>query len=305
MKEEDLKNSTEANAMVAQYGEAPALDLSSVENLKASKEKGVTTREIENKIETESKKHRKSKFNFTEEHEVTLPTGGKLYQDADDEDIRNGIVRLQPMSLADEAIITNQTYIKNGTVFTNLLNSCMLNNFDAKNFTAYDVYYLIYALRQITYGEDYEFEVECSDCGKKALCKVDMKEIEFDELEGEEESVKTLTLPVSKFVLTIRNSIIGDETTVKKIAKKNDEVDDVILNYVARTITLIDDNGEPVNPSDFVDFFIALPGKDRAEISKAFKNIDNLKIPTMTFTCPKCGAENEFEIPFNKEFFRY
>ena len=57
--------------------------------------------------------------------------------------------------------------------------------------------------------------------------------------------------------------------------------------------------------SDFVDFFIALPGKDRAEISKAFKNIDNLKIPTMTFTCPKCGTENEFEIPFNKEFFRY
>lgn len=299
------KNTTEANAMVAQYGPAPEIDLSKIKNIKASKQNGVVGKEFENKVEVETKKQRKAKFCFTEEHEIKIPTGGKLYQDADDEDIRNGIVRLQPMSLADEEIITNQTYVKNGTVFTKLLNNCILNNFDAKNFTAYDTYYLIYALRQITYGSDYKFNIECDSCGKINECEIDMNEVEFSELEGDETSEKTIKLPVSKFTITIRNGVIGDESEIKKLSKKNEEAGDVILSYVVRTIALLDDKDEPVNPSDFIDFFLALPGRDRAAITEAFKNIDGLQVPKIGYVCPKCGTEHEIEIPFTKEFFRY
>ena len=117
--------------MIAQYGEAPALDLSKVKNISANKEKGNNVQAIETKVKEFSFKEKKNKFCFTEEHEIELPSKGYLYQDSDDEDIRNGIVRLRPMSLADEEIIANQSYVKNGTVFVHLLNSCMLNNFDA------------------------------------------------------------------------------------------------------------------------------------------------------------------------------
>ena len=197
MEEINLKE----QAMIAQYGEAPELDLSKIKNINANKSKGNNIQAIETKVKENTFKEKKNKFCFTEEHEVELPSGGYLYQESDDEDIKKGIVRLRPMSLADEEIIANQSYVKNGTVFVHLLNSCMLNNFDARNFIPYDVFYLIYTLRQITYGEDYDFEVTCPECEKKFDFKMKISDATFSEIESNVETTKKIKLPVSKFTL--------------------------------------------------------------------------------------------------------
>lgn len=295
---------SQANAMIKEYGEAPALDLSKVKNLNANKAKGNNVSGIEAKVESQTNKARKSKFCFTEEHEIEIPTKGYLYQDAEDEDIKKGIVRMRPMSLSDEEIIANQTYIKNGTVFAHLLNSCILNNFDANELVPYDVYYLIYALRQITYGEDYEFEITCPNCEKKYNYTMKIADVDFETLETKETIVKEIKLPVSKYKLTMRNSKLGDEFEIYRMSKDSD-YGEAVLGHVARTISIIDNKGEEVEKEDYADFFDAIPGQDRAEITKAFKNIEGMKIPTITCECPKCGFENITAIPFNKNFFRY
>lgn len=288
------------------FGPAPKLDLSKVKNIKAAETKDDLPSDFSKTVEAANRKAKKSKFCFTEEHEIQLPTNGLLYQDSDDDDIKRGIVRLQPMSLADEEIIANQTYSKNGSTFRHLLNSCMLNNFDAKNLAPYDTYYLLYALRRITYGEDYKFEIQCPECGKKYEYELDISNVEFDELKAEDnpQSKCTIKLPVSKYTVTINMVTTGTEEEVNRLSRTID-AGDIVLNYVARTESITDDHGEPVNPKDFADFFEALPGKDRAAISDAFKSIDNLKIPTVQTVCPKCGEEDEMQIPFNREFFRY
>lgn len=305
MTQEELENQQLKSAEDT-YGPAPKLDLSKVKNTEAAKAKDNISNDFAKTVETASKKARKSKFCFTEEHEIQIPTNGLLYQDSEDEDIKRGIVRLQPMSLADEEIIANQTYIKNGSVFRHLLNNCMLNNFDAKNFAPYDTYYLLYALRRITYGEDYKFEVQCPECGKKYTYELDISDVEFDELKPEDNAKPkcTIKLPVSKFTIVINMVTTGTEEEVNRLSKTID-AGDAILNFVARTESITDNKGEPVNPNDFADFYEALPGKDRAEISKHFKVIDDLKIPTVDLICPKCGVEDEMQIPFNRDFFRY
>ena len=296
---------SKANAMAETYGEAPGIDLSKIKNIQAAKKTGTITKEAAEKTEELTKKAKKSKYCFTEEHEIQIPSKGYLYQDCEDEDIKNGIVRLQPMSLADEEILANQTYIKNGTVFTHLLNSCMLNNFDARDFIAYDAYYLIYALRQITYGEDYNFEVVCGDCGKKFDYTLQMNNVSFEELDKKESPIKTIKLPVSKYTVVMKNSTLGEEETVLKLGKKMEDYGESALTYTVRTVEILDDKGAPINPQEFPEFYSALPGKDRATITKAFENIDNLKIPTVMATCPKCEKEIEMSIPFTKDFFRY
>lgn len=286
------------------YVPAPTLDLSKIKNITAAKD--TVGEEFAEKVETNAKKARKAKFCFTEEHDIEIPTGGLLYQDAEDKDIRSGIVRLQPMSLADEEIISNQSYAKNGSTFRHLLNNCVLNNFDVKKFAAYDVYYLLHALRRITYGNDYKFEITCPDCGKKYEYSMDISQAEFEQLKPEDNvhSVEKITLPVSKYTIVIKMASLGDEEEVNRLSKRY-EASDVVLGYVARTISILDDKNEPVNPNDFVDFFEALHGRDRAEITKRFEKLDDLKIPILNVVCPKCGAEEETTIPFNKEFFRY
>lgn len=290
----------EKNPQTNPYPEAPGLDLSKVKNLEANQIAGNDVKFIKEK----ALKEKKSKFNFTEEHEIELPTKGYLYQDSTDEDIKRGIVRLRPMSLADEEIIANQSYIKNNTVFIHLLNSCILNDFDARELVSYDVFYLIYALRQITYGEDYEFEITCPECEKKYDFSLVLSEVEFQQLEGNETPEKSIKLPVSKYTVDMRCSRLKDGEEIYKLSKNTDASDN-ILNYVVRTNRILTNDGEEVDKKDYTEFFEAIPGKDRAEITKAFKNIEGLKIPKVSCVCPKCGYEHRVSIPFDSQFFRY
>ena len=240
-----------------------------------------------------------------EDYQVKLPSNGIPYKDLDD-GLANGEITIRPMSLADEEILGNKTYSKNGTIFSKLLDSCIVNDVNVKKLIPYDVFYLLYYLRKITYGEDYKFETTCPECGKKYEKTIDISEVEWEEIEDKTvRGIKTIKLPVSKFTLTIEAPTLGNEEEVVKISKKFEDSSDTILNYVVRTREILDDNGEPVNPDDYADFFEALPGKDRAEITKAFEKIEDLTVPVVKMTCPKCSAEDEASIPFTKDFFRY
>ena len=299
MTEEELMNSKVSMAE-KQYGPAPGIDLSKIKNTKAAK----IEKEFKEKISTT--KARKNKFCFMEDYQVKLPSNGIPYKDFDDDELANGEITIRPMSLADEEILGNKTYSKNGTIFSKLLDSCIVNNVNVKKLIPYDVFYLLYYLRKITYGEDYKFEITCPECGKKYEKTIDISEVEWEEIEDKTvRGIKTIKLPVSKFTLTIEAPTLGNEEEVVKISKKFEDSSDTILNYVVRTREILDDNGEPVNPDDYADFFEALPGKDRAEITKAFEKIEDLTVPVVKMTCPKCSAEDEASIPFTKDFFRY
>lgn len=303
MTEEELMNS-KANSAIKEYGPAPKIDLSKIKNAKAAN----VDKEFKEKIEISSSKARKNKFCFAEEHHVRIPTNGLLYKEFGDEEINNGEITIRPMSLADEEILSNQNYINNGNVFTKLLENCIVNNINVKKLVPYDVFYLLYTLRKITYGEDYKFEVTCPFCGRKYEKQIDISDVEWEELTEDSgvEFVKTIKLPISKFTITIEASTLGNDEDSKKLAKKFD-AGDVILNYIVRTREILDDKNEPINPNDYADFFEALPGRDRAEITKAFEKLDNMAIPTISLECPNesCGKEDEVSIPLNKEFFRY
>ena len=301
MTEEELMNA-KLKEMEQQYGAAPQIDLSAIKNAKAAK----TSKEFKEKITSTVRKEKKNKFCFTQEERVKLPTGGYLYKDLGDEEVASGYITIRPMSFSDEEVLSNQSFIKNGTVFIELLKSCVVNDIDVKKLSPYDVYYLIYTLRKITYGENYKFKVTCPKCGKEYEKEVDISNVEWEEITEEDNVnfVETIKLPVSKYTITIEMPTLGNEEESNKISKKYD-VSETILNYITRTIEILDDKGEPLNPKDYGDFFEALPGRDRAEISKAFQKVDNLKIPIIDLECPRCHEEDSSTIPFSKDFFRY
>ena len=64
----------------------------------------------------------------------------------------------------------------------------------------------------------------------------------------------------------------------------------------------IRENGEPINPNDWAEFYEALPGKDRVEIQKCFEFTNN--VPMVPIICPKCGAQRMAQIPMDRDFFR-
>ena len=135
----------------------PEIDLTKVANAEALKATGDQfSRTIQESGSAESARAKaKKKFCFDEALAFMLPSGGKFYQDSPDKDLREGIIKLRPMSLADEEILTNKAYSKNGSTFRVLFDTCMASNYEAKKLLAFDSVYIMYILRKISYGDDY------------------------------------------------------------------------------------------------------------------------------------------------------
>lgn len=285
----------------ATKGAVAPIDLSTIKNLDVASEKDASVVGLKNKVSTMKKK--KSKFCFLEANKIPLLSGGRYYQDSDDEDLKNGYIKLYPFSLAEEEILTNQAYLKSGSAFRILFDSCMASNYDSKKLLSYDVMYLLYALRNISYGSEYKFDCKCAECGKKYEKTIDIEQVDWEEIPAEVKDVNTIKLPVSKYTVTIRLSRLADEeeTTRLRNLEKYD-VSDRILELYVQTLEILDNEGEAVDPKDWIEFYTAIPSADRLAIYKTFEFAKST--PKVLVTCPKCGSSKEMAIPLEEDFFR-
>lgn len=277
------------------------IDLSALKNLDVASERDESLKGIKKASEMKKKK---SKFCFMEFSRIPLLSGGRYYLDAEDEDLRNGFIKLYPISMAEEEILTNQAYLKSNSAFRILFENCMASSYDASKLLSYDVYYLLYALRNISYGSDYKFDCKCAECGKEFSKEINIEEVDWEEIPEEVKDINEIKLPVSQYTVKIRLARLSDEeeATRLKQTKKYEDVPDRIVSLVVQTLEIKDENGEPINPNDWAEFYEALPGKDRVEIQKCFEFTNN--VPMVPIICPKCGAQRMAQIPMDRDFFR-
>ena len=282
----------------------PEIDLTKVKNLEAvAKNDSEFATSLKEKGIQNKRREAKRKFNFSEASVFELPSKGKFYQDADDEDLRKGLIKLLPMGMAEEEILTNKAYANNSSTFRVLFDTCVESNYPAKKLLSYDGVYLMYALRQITYGDDYHFKIKCSECRKEFNYDMDVSEIDFEELK-EKTDEREIKLPVSKYTVTMRLLRLGDEEEISRLEKKyeDEEISENVLNFFVRTTSIRDDKGDELPPSDWIEFYSCLPAKDKQAIKKSFENAVN--DPKIVVTCPKCGNKITISVPLTEDFFR-
>ncbi len=294
---------TEQEKFEQEAKKMPKIDMTKIANIDAldSGDKKLV-KNAQNLMVESSRKQNKKKFNFQEAMRFPLPSGGKFYQDADDEDLRNGYIKLYPLSLADEEILTNKNYIKNGSMFRILFDSCMASNYDAKKLLQFDSLYIMYVLRQISYGDDYHFEVTCHECDEKFEWDMNISDIEWAELPEDCKDARDIKLPVSNYTVKMCLPRLGMEEQQEIIKKQYKKASDRIIAYISNTLSVKDENDEEVDPADWADFFSALPAKDRSEISKSFEN--TTQQPKAVLNCPNCNNEITVEVPISEDFFR-
>lgn len=285
----------------------PEIDLTKVANAEALKATGDQfSRTIQESGSAENARAKaKKKFCFDEAVSFMLPSGGKFYQDSPDKDLREGIIKLRPMSLADEEILTNKAYSKNGSTFRVLFDTCMASNYEAKKLLAFDSVYIMYILRKISYGDDYTFEITCGDCDNKFEHTLNISDIEWEEFDDDVVDVREIKLPRSQFTVTMRLPRLETEEAAERFKQqhsKNKLVSDTVAAFISRTISIKDENDEEIDPKDWIDFFASLPAIDKTEINKSFKGTSNS--PTFTAVCPECGNEMTMNVPIQEDFFR-
>ena len=288
------------------------IDLSKVSNIDAVTKKDKKMKNmVEEKSKASSKKRNKGKFNFSEADIVELPSRGILYQHVtEDENVLNGKIEIYPMTAREEEILSTQKFIKDGSATRRVLDRCIASDIDAKDILVYDSNYLLFFLRQISYGDEYQFELKCQNsmCGKKFDHELKISELDFEELPDIEEPIE-VELPKSKYtVYMVLPRLYHTEDIVSRSSSKKRSTEDStgrqIDRYLSSTVSIIDDEGEEVDKKDWEEFFESLPGSDIAKIRESSDystGVDTLE----NVICPYCDSDYSGTIPIGMNFFRF
>ena len=84
---------------------------------------------------------------------IELPSKGLIYPE--DNPLSSGKVEIKYMTAKEEDILSNQTYIQNGTVLEKLLESVIVSKINLKDLIIGDNNAVLIATRILGYGADY------------------------------------------------------------------------------------------------------------------------------------------------------
>lgn len=77
-------------------------------------------------------------------------------------------VEIKAMTAREEDLLTSRALIKNGTVISQLLRSCIINKtIDPDEMLAGDRNAILVGIRITGYGSDYGAKISCQDCSKE------------------------------------------------------------------------------------------------------------------------------------------
>ena len=250
---------------------------------------------------------------------VTLPSYGLFYPEQHE---LHGVesIEIKQMTAKEEDILTNTSYIKNGTVLDRLLSSLMVDKtINLDSMMVNDKTALLVAARKSAYGVNYEASVNCPSCTSKNTIQIDLDEVldvdppdlENLSLDGSVSVSPTgtlmITLPRTGAVFEMRPRIGADD---KENQEKTKRLKKLKLNRQQQTDSLSDIfkqvtvsvNGD-TTPGVIKSAFDVLPAFDFRFLRSAYQDgFPNVNLFTM-LECTTCGAEEVVSVPMNADFF--
>jgi hypothetical protein len=240
-----------------------------------------------------------NKFKFPTEM-VDLPSKGLIYPA--DNPLSSGKVEMKYMTAKEEDILTNQNYIKQGTVLDKLLQSLIVSKISYDDLIIGDKNAIMVAARILGYGKDYSFKMG------DEIVTVDLTECPTRHLD---ESLLTpgtntfnYTFPHSKTEITYKLLTGKDEKEVqaeldglKKIDKNSSAELSTRLKYM---ILSVGGNIDKKTIREFVDNYLL------ARDSKDFREHLRKTQPDIELTANYINSDGESEvinIPITITFF--
>ena len=214
--------------------------------------------------------------------EVTLPSKGLLYPEG--HPLKSGVIQMKYMTAKEEDILTNQNFIKNGTVIDKLLKSLIVDkSINMDDMLIGDKNAILIAARILGYGNEYTFKTPHPETGEQEEVTIDLTEADDKPFSGDDISTENefeYELPTSKVLLTFKLLTQGDEKKIeseikglKKISKLNTANLTTRLKHIIKSV-----NGdrEVKTIREFVDNqFLARDSRAfREHISEIMPDID-------------------------------
>jgi hypothetical protein len=207
---------------------------------------------------------------------VELPSKGLLYPEG--HPLASGTIEMKYMTAKEEDILSNQNYIKKGTVIEKLLQSLIVTEVDFNDILIGDIDAIMVAARVLSYGKDYKFTY-LGQTVEVDLATLDNKELD-ESLYTRGENEFTFKLPNSGNEITFRlltqgldKAIAREIEGLKKINKDNVAEVSTRLKYM---ITSINGSRDRADIRKYVDgFMLASDARAlREEYSRVSPGVD-------------------------------
>lgn len=261
-----------------------------------------------------------------------LPSKGKFYKDGAGNPWPDGMIKIKAMNQAAEKALANQRLVESGQAIDRVFRECcgFPDGFDPIDLLVGDRMFILYYLRGITHGNEYEFLSTCPACEGQSTYNYDL-----NLLIG---TVKTpgpnIGTEPFRVVLPYMSEVVGQQFWVevrflrgsdnndmiaKRKAKlkaaggmvkpglahqrsvKNVQNDDVLTEHLQTVIVgAMGDN----NPFVIKSLIGKLHARDTATIREWLKQNTPGIDSTVAMTCPSCQHEFTIELPITDSFFR-
>lgn len=235
----------------------------------------------------------------------TLPSKGIIYEEK-----VNPEIILSSMKTKHEMMRLSASENSN-KIMADIIDDCIVGNpgISSYDMCLGDFQYLMYKLRTVTFGPEYEMFGICPFCGSENNIVVNLDELEIHEYDESLAELLTVSLPISKhdITLTLQTPRILDKINRKvneeKRRRKGADNPALLFNI---TTSIVELDGEEPNPFSLEEIIRDLPMKDTNLLLNRINEI-NSKIGVqldIDATCSRCGKY--FVAPFRiyPSFFR-
>ena len=231
---------------------------------------------------------------------VELPSKGIVYPK--ENPLSSGKVEMKYMTAREEDILTNQSYITNGTVLDKLLETLIVSKIDYNDLIVGDKNALLISARILGYGNDYEFTWR-NEKVKVDLSLLDNKKLDKKQFEqGKNEF--NFKLPKSEVLITFKLLTHDDEQKIEKelkgLKKINPKASVDLSTRLKYMILSVDGSSEKKDVRDFVDnYFLAQDSRAFRNYIRDFQPDVNLTVPITTIE----GGDEDIDVPIGLNFF--
>lgn len=237
---------------------------------------------------------------------IPLPSKGLLYP-VEHPFHKKTHVDVRSMTATEENILTSESLLKKGTVITELIRSCLVDNVNPLDLLAGDRNALMIAIRITGYGSNYDGEVSCSECGFKGPRTFRLTELELKNLDLEPVAPGVnefqYVLPSLKIPVHFRFQTGRDEEEIMRAAealkKKGISQETLVTTSLMHAIVSVNGVTDRNKLSQFVRM---MPARDSNALRKFIKENEpgvNMKTPS---SCSSCGHEEEVTMPIGITF---
>jgi hypothetical protein len=237
-----------------------------------------------------------SKFTLPTET-VELPSKGLLYPE--DSELAKGVIEIKYMTAKEEDILTNQSYIRNGTVLDKLLKSVIVSKINFDELLIGDKNAIMVAARILGYGSEYKFTYNNEEY------TVDLSQLENkiikEELFTSRLNEFAFTLPHSKNNITFKLLTHKDEQNINRelegLKKINKDVSPELSTRLKHLITSVEGNRETKDIRDFIDNYLL--AKDSRALREYIKEVQ----PDVDLTFFPDGSSDRISVSIGVNFF--